>query len=265
MQNRVKFTPYFLIVLSISLLIFVFSKTPLFVPMNSFFHTVFSPIDSFTYNIYSNSFNGFGNSKYNALTDENIALEKKLVDQNKLIADNKALLDQFQTQNPKSTSLIPANVIGAPNFIPGISVPEGLIIDRGEDDGIKIGDAVVYKDNLIGKINKISKNVSEVMLITSSAFSFTVKTLETKSLGIAKGQGGGEIILDNVLLSDNLKKGDVVVTKGDINDKGEGLAPNLVVGKIQSINKNPSDLFQKAEIQTGIDVTRLQKVFVIQN
>lgn len=265
MQKRGKFTPYFLIVLVISLLILIFSKTPLFVPLNSLVSAVFSPIDSFTYSIYSKSLNIFGNSKYQELADQNLSLEKKLVDQSKLIQDNKALLDQFQTQNPRSTSLIPSNVIGAPNFIPGVSVPESLIIDRGEADGIKTEDAVVYKNNLIGKIYKTSKNVSEVMLISNSSFSFTVKTLETNSLGIAKGQGGGEIILDNVLLSDTLKKGDIVVTKGDINGKGEGLVADLIVGKIESVNKNPSDLFQKAEIQTGVDVAKLQKVFVIQN
>jgi len=49
-----------------------------------------------------------------------------------LIEDNKALRDQFQTENPKSTNLIEADIIGAPGFIPGISIPETLVLNRGE-------------------------------------------------------------------------------------------------------------------------------------
>ncbi len=265
MQKRSGFTTFFLIFVIFSVLVLLFSKSPILSPVSSFFQSIFSPFQSLSYGAFSKTLNFVASPKFKVLQDENFTLTKKLVDQNKLIQDNKALMDQFQTQSPRSTRLISANVIGAPGFIPGVSNPESLILDRGEADGIKIGDAVIYKDNLIGKIYKISQYVSSVLPITSSASSFTAKTLSTQSLGIAVGQGGDEVILDNVLLSDTLKKGDIVLTKGDVNSLGQGLIPDLVVGKILSINKNPSDLFQKAEIKTLVDFTKLDKVFVISN
>ena len=265
MQKRTSFTAYFLIFIILSILIFFFSKAPILKPISSFFSSIFSPFESLSYGIFSNAENFMVSTKLKALQDENSTLVKRLVDQSKLSQDNKALMDQFQTQNPKSTSLIPANIIGAPSFIPGVSYPENLIIDRGDTDGIRVGDAVLYKDNLIGKVFKTEKYISSVMLITNASSSFTAKTLSSNTLGVIKGQGGGELILDNVLLSDTLQKGDVVLTKGDINEKNVGFPIDLIVGKIASISKSPSDLFQKAEVKSEVDFAKLDRVFVLPN
>ena len=71
------------------------------------------------------------------------------------------------------------------------------------------------------------------------------------------------MILDNVLLTENLKNGDLVLTKGDVNLNGEGFLPGLIVGKIISVEKSPSALFQKAQVEGLVDVTKLSTVFVI--
>ncbi len=265
MQKRNNFTPYFLIFLVISVLIFIFAKTSFFKPVNSFLQNIFSPVQSLSYGIYSSTVNFTTSSKSKKLEDENTVLRKMLVDQNKLVQDNKALMDQFQAQNPKSTNLVPANVISAPSFIPGVSIPETLILDRGEADGIRVGDGVVYKDNLVGKVIKTTQHISSIMLITSSSISFTAKTMSTQVFGVIKGQGGGALILDNVLLSDSLQKDDLILTKGDVSENGQGLPPDLIVGKITSISKNPSDIFQKAEIQSKVDFIKLNKVFIVTN
>ena len=43
------------------------------------------------------------------------------------------------------------------------------------------------------------------------------------------------------------------------------ILPGLIVGKIASVSKNPSDLFQKAEIQSNIDFTKIETVFIVTN
>jgi rod shape-determining protein MreC len=159
--------------------------------------------------------------------------------------------------------LLPANIVGAPSFIPGISTPETFIIDKGTSDGVKVGDAVVYKNNLLGKISKISDSLSEVTLVTNTSSSFTAKTSSSQALGVIKGQGGGQMILDNVLLSDNLKPSDLVLTNGDTNLSGKGYPPDLVVGKIVSVDKKASSLFQRAEVSSFIDFAKITTVFVI--
>jgi rod shape-determining protein MreC len=264
MQKR-NFISYFLVFFILSLLIVGASKTGLLNPLDSFFKTILSPVQSITYQTFA-KVTGFGqNAEIQSLKAENLILAKQLIDQNKLIGDNKALRDQFQTANPKSPNLLPAEVVGAPGFVPGLSVPEILILNRGTNDGVKNGDAVVYENNLVGKITQVSANLSSVMLLTNPSSQFIAETLETKAQGVVKGQGGSEVILDNVILSDSLKKDDLVVTAGDINLQNNGFPPDLTVGKIISISKNPSDLFQKADIQPLIDFNNFETVFVVVN
>src|SRR5260221_270427 len=111
MQKKTGFTTYFLIFLSLSVLIFFFSKSSFLSPVNSFLSSIFSPFESLSYGIFSKAENFSSSPKFKALMDDNYSLTKKLVDQKRLIEDNKALMDQFQTQNPKSSNLIPASII----------------------------------------------------------------------------------------------------------------------------------------------------------
>lgn len=265
MQKRQSFLYIFLAFLILSLILFFLFKLPIFKPLTSFTQNIFSPIQSLVYNISNSTLGIFSNSKIRQLEAENLNLSKKILDQKKIEADNKALRDQFAVSYPKSTNLVTATVIGSPTFIPGISLPENFILNKGERDGIKIGQAVVYKDNLIGKVVQVSDNVSKISLITNADFSITAQTVESQSVGIAKGQGGGDIIFDNVLLSQSIKKDDFVITKGDIDIKGNGLPPSLIIGKIVSINKNPSDLFQIAKVKSMLDFTKLKIVYIVKN
>lgn len=264
MHKRSNFFAYFFVFLFLSLLLFFLSKFSFFKPINSFAGSVFAPVQSLTYGLFSGLTNIGSSSEIKLLQDENRNLLKKIADLKKIEADNKALRDQFQTVNIRSTSLVSAQVIGAPGFLPGISIPEAIILNRGENDGVKVGYAVIYKDNLIGRVIKTSKYLSSVLLITNSSSSFLANSLETNAQGIVKGRGGG-IIFDNVLLSESLKKDDFILTKGDVSQKGEGFPPGLIVGKITSVSKNASDLFQKADLKTLVDLTKLSNVFIIIN
>jgi rod shape-determining protein MreC len=263
MPKKHNFFSYFLALFFLSIVIFAASKIGLLKPFDSLAKGIVSPVQALTYGIYSRITNLGTSSEVKDLKNQNIQLTQKLINQNKLIEDNKALRDQFQVQNPKSSGLLEADVVAAPGFIPGISMPEILILDRGENDGIKAGQAVVYQDNLVGSVLKTSKYLSSVLLVTNFSSSFTAKTSQTDALGVAKGQGGGGVFLDNVVLSDTLQKGDLVLTKGDYNNQGVGVPPDLVIGQIDSVSKFPSDLFQEGKLKSKLDFTRLSKVFVI--
>ncbi|PIP75048.1 MAG: hypothetical protein CO135_00835 [Candidatus Levybacteria bacterium CG_4_9_14_3_um_filter_35_16] len=261
MQNRGKYSIIFFILLLISLLLFGLSRIGIL--KFNFISGILSPVQKEIHNSFIQLSRLGINSETELLREENRALTKKIVDQQKLMAQNKALLDQFQQVNPKSSSLLQADVIGSPGFVPGISIPEFLIINRGFSDGVKEGNAVVLKNNLVGKIIKTLQGTSLVYPIGNNLLSFAAKVdADKKAVGIIKGQGGGEMILDNVLLSETLKVGEVILTNGDIDQEEKGFPPDLIVGKIISVDKNPSALFQKADIVSFIDLSKLSTVFV---
>lgn len=229
----------------------------------SFLEKPTSAIQSLSYNLFQKLPFISEDLKTKDLREENLDLLSRVEDFEKLKRENAALSDQFQTSYPPSYKLLKADVIGAPGFIPGVSLPTSLILNKGSKDNVQVGNAIIIKDNLAGIIKDASVNLSKVNLINNLSSSFTAKT-ENGAVGIVKG-GGGNLILGNVLLSENIREGELVLTKGDIDFNGIGIPQDLVVGKVVSVEKNPSDLFQKAKIESFVDFARLSTVFVYIN
>lgn len=206
-------------------------------------------------NFYSLFTKNSQSSVISKIQKQNLDLVKKLKDYNLLKGENNALKDQFQNSFSKTLNLSPATIIGFPS--------ENYVINKGERDGVRAGQAVIINDMVIGKIVKTSSTISLVNLISNASFSTTAKDLETSALGVVKGLGNGELLLDNVLLSEKLNLQDIVVTKGDMNMENIGMPADLMLGKIVSIDKKPSALFQTAKIKSLVDFTRLSTVFVV--
>jgi rod shape-determining protein MreC len=172
------------------------------------------------------------------------------------------LRDQFETTQISAPDLLPAQIIGSPKSLP-TEIPTTFVLDKGSRDGVKLGQTVVYKNNLVGKIVAVSQKLSTMIVVSNSSFVTAGKTAKSEAIGVIKGKGGDDITLDTVLLSEDLKTSDVVVTKGDINNKGEGVPPNLIVGKITSVDKKPSALFQSASVKSLLSFSKLSTVFIM--
>lgn len=262
MKRQSNFLSIFIALVVLTFIFYFLSKTPVFNFSSSVLSFVFSPIQSSARNATLGVFGISFDSSKKELKEENAELIKKIVNLEKLKAQNNSLMDQFQTTSSKNEDLIPADVIGAPGFVPGVSSPEFLIIDKGKVDKVTTGDTVIFKNNVIGKVVKVTDRLSKIELISNMDSSFTVKIGDGGVLGVVKGLGEGNVLVDNILLSENLKKGDLVITGANVEEEGSGFPPGFVVGKINSIEKIPSALFQKAEVSPLIDFSRLSTVFI---
>lgn len=251
MQKKKNFLPTFLILLALTLFLVFLSSTGILRGLRSFFERGTVPLQKMVFGVVTNHEDTPDLAK---LRGENIKLTSELVKQKELLKENQALRDQFATQKPAPKKLLPANVVG--------QKIDKIIIDKGIDEGVEKGDIVVFKDNLIGKISKSSARISVVDLPISKNIFLTAKIQNSSTQGVVKGVESG-IILDNVVLSDKLGMGELVVTKGDIDDTGKGFPPDLIIGKIASVNKKASNLFQTAEIESLIDFSKIEMVFVI--
>ncbi|HVZ58326.1 MAG TPA: rod shape-determining protein MreC [Patescibacteria group bacterium] len=203
------------------------------------------------------------NSPVQKLQQENSQLRTQLAHYQQQDKEIQALRDQFNTQSPPPSTLLPAQVVGLRSFIPGVSLPEQLIIDKGLKEGLRVGSIIVYKNELVGRVSRSTDHLSLVDLSYKKGFSMTAETSSSHALGISKGQGQGAILFDNVVLSETLAGGDVVVTKGSQELDGTGAPPGLVIGKIISIDKKASNLFQTAKVQPLFDSRTLTTVFVL--
>lgn len=181
------------------------------------------------------------------LLSENARIRKDL-------AETQSLLSQEKHLDPQTYNLLASRPIGLSRY---------LKIDKGSEAGVKIGEAVVFNENLIGRIVAVSDNASNVALLMDpdskvAAFS---QGAEGRAKGILLGQFGTDIIFDKILHEEKINIGDLVYSEGT-----EGYLPRgLVLGKVTQIMDQQNELFKKAKIQNIFDIRDLDLVFVIQD
>ena len=253
MRKKERFFFIFFSLLFLAIIIVALSLGGLLKVPSSILDKLAAPIGIKVYSIFQNLPFVSESEEETKLKDKNLDLLVDFSEIQKLKEENAALKDQFQTTKPKSYDLLPAKIVGH---------AFGFVVDKGERDAIKEGQTVVFKNNLVGIIGKVSSHLSKVELVFDSSSSFTAKTMIKGVSGIVKGDGR-KITIDNVLASDKIEVGEIVVTKGDMNLEGIGYPPDLIVGKITSIDKNPSSLFQKARLQSFVDFNNLDMVFIL--
>jgi rod shape-determining protein MreC len=259
MKRRGSFWPVFLVIVFLSILISALFVSGNLKLLSSFLEKGVSGVQSVSFGVFQRLPFMSESAKVKKLEETNLDLLSQIVSVEKLKKENAALSDQFQTSYPQSMQLLKADIIGAPDFIPGVSVPDVFILNKGAKDNVRQGCAVIIKDNLVGVISNVSDNLSKVNLVNNSSVSFTAKT-QNGAVGVIKNAGA--LTLDNILLSEDIRMGELVLTKGDIDNDGVGIPQDLVVGKIISVEKNPSSLFQRAKVESFVNFGNLLTVFV---
>ena len=251
MQKRKGFFITFISLSAISIFLLILSSLGLTKSISGVFENITVPIQKFTFEKFHKKDETI---EIIRLKQENQKLMSQLVNYEEFKKENEALRLQFKNTDRPAKKIIPAAIIGASL--------NTLTIDKGSADSVQNDEVVVLGENLIGRIAKVSEHISLVEKLNSNNFSTTAKTLKTAATGVAKGDGSN-IFLDSVILSEKLERGDTVLTKGDIDGSSKGYPPNLIIGKIESIDKKASNLFQSAGIKSMVDFDKLETVFVI--
>lgn len=119
-----------------------------------------------------------------------------------------------------------------------------LTIDKGKDDDIKKNMVVVNSEGMIGIISKVSKNSSEVKLITTNdinaKISVSIRINEVDNYGILNGYNSKDNLIKIAQLDKNIpvKEGDIVTTSG----LGEYIPRGIYIGKVKKIESDKYNL-----------------------
>lgn len=168
------------------------------------------------------------------------------------LAELEALLSQNEFLGPKTYNLVAARPVGLSRY---------LKIDKGEDSGIKVGQAVVFKDNFVGRIIATSPKSANIQILQDpdskvAAFS---QGIEGRAKGVLIGQFGTDLILDKILHEEKISEGDLVYSEGT-----EGFLPRgLILGKVVQIRQLADEVFKQAKVEPIFDIRDLELVFVI--
>jgi len=158
-------------------------------------------------------------------------------------------------------NLVSANVMGFQ------ALSDVILIDKGSDSGISKDMPVINQQKvLFGKVAKVFKNYSEVLLISNKDSVINIKVQQNDNSeniinGAVKGRGALGIYLDMVPIGEKLDNGDVLMTSAL-----EGIFPkDLLVGKITKVKTDDQKPFLQAELEPFFNIKNTETLFVITN
>ncbi len=167
-----------------------------------------------------------------------------------------AALVDFSRSNPESTYRAAAVIGQDPSpFL------HYVVINRGSNDGIRRGMAVVNNQGLIGRVDAAIADAARVQLITDPASSINVRLQNADTDAVLNGSVTGDVNLDMISQDVTVEPGDLILTSG----LGGGFPPDLIIGQVVSTRSVDVELFQQATVQSAVDFSRLEIVLVITN
>jgi len=135
-----------------------------------------------------------------------------------------------------------------------------IIIDKGTEDGVFVGMPVESARGLVGQVYRATDHASMVILLTDNISSIPARLGTSRATGIVRGGGlGGALTMDWIDLEAQLVIGETVLTSG----LGGKFPEDMVIGRVTAIERQESDLFQRAIIQPAVDFGSLEMIFVI--
>lgn len=262
MKKRMKILSAVLLVLLI-IFVSVFLRS-LF---KNFFHNTFAPIEKYFWQKgqkTGSSLYGFFHYKTitkenDVLLQDNSVLLQKINELREIAKENELLRQALDLKKREGFDLVLSQVLSK-EF--GGDV---ILIDKGQTDGI-VKDMPVIAANgvVVGKVQTVFSDFSEVLLITAKNFAFDVKVqLDDlkETVALAKGRGGLKLSLDFADKQQKINQGNPVFTVALAGNFPQG----LLVGTMETVQKNPAELFQTGTIKPYFPDFLSKGVLVIKN
>jgi rod shape-determining protein MreC len=132
-------------------------------------------------------------------------------------------------------------------------------ISRGEGDGVRRGMSVVTPDGIVGQVVRSTGGYADVALVTDPQSRVAVRVQRSRARGTAVGSGDGPLRLENLLRTEDVEEGDLIITSGT-----DGVyPPGLVVGRVTNLEKKEHGMFRRADILPAVDTTKLEEILVV--
>jgi rod shape-determining protein MreC len=196
--------------------------------------------------------------------EENDALKKALdksfeknVRYREITLSNSRLRSLLNFEKTMADPVLSAEVIGkdpSPWF-------KTVLIDKGKDDGVERGMAVVVPKGIAGQITEVSSHYSKVLLIIDPNSAVDALVQSDRARGIIKGDAAGELSFKYVLRKHDIAIGELVVSSGL-----DGVFPKgLAVGQVSDVFKPKAGIFQGVTVTPYVDFEKLEEVLVVLN
>lgn len=230
--------------------------------------TVFSPCHYIAQKISNSLDITFGNLKGNVAYEKKIAslndeindLHSKLVDYENLKNQNELYKDflELKEDNP-DYKFVEASVIARDSA----DIYKSFSISKGSLSGVNEGNAVLYKKNIVGVIDKVYPDYSVVKTVLDARFNISAYEIISGEIsyvtGNAKLAREGKCKMANLRSSTDIAYGSIICTAG----VGGMVPKGLIIGTVSEVAEEPTDISSYAAVVPETDIEEITACFVL--
>jgi rod shape-determining protein MreC len=191
-------------------------------------------------------------SENSELVIENAKLEAELQSCEEVKKENEALKKQTNIEGQGDFELEMARILG----IDRQGEAQHIIVDKGVQDNVSKGDAVILGKILVGEVRDVFDHTARVRLISNQNSNIAVISQETRAKGLLHGTLEG-LIMEEILENAEIEKGNTVLVWSDEFPKG------LVVGNVSEVKVMPTSSTKKAIVKPSINFEDLKYIFIL--
>ena len=198
-----------------------------------------------------------------SLIEENASLERRVLELSQisqqylaLKAENERLRALLGSRSRLPAEVLIAEIIGV---VPAPGTHQ-VILDKGTEAGVRLGDAVIDAEGLFGQVVAANRFTSQVLLIVDANHAVPVQVNRNGVRSIAGGTGQlDQLQLENVSVTADIREGDLMETSG----LGGRFPPGFPVGYVDAVVIEPTAAFAAVTVRPLARLDRSRHVLVV--
>jgi len=143
-------------------------------------------------------------------------------------------------------------------------------IDAGTVDGLTVGMPVVGSAQgagaLAGTVVSVGSDTATVRLLVDTRTSVVALDQQSRALGLVQGQLGGQLVMVQVAVTEQVAVGDTIVTAGLALEPAVARSPypkGLLIGHVLAVEPDTNALTQTAFIRAALDFDGIERLLVV--
>src|SRR5579863_7293109 len=137
---------------------------------------------------------------------------------------------------------------------------ERVLVDKGAQDGVYVGQAVLDAGGVFGQVARVGQLTAEVILISDATHAIPVQINRNGLRTIAVGTGDmGRIKLPYLSTSADVVSGDLLVTSG----LGGGFPAGYPVGTVAEVKRDPAQSLADVDVKPAAALDRSRELMFV--
>ncbi|WP_114654137.1 rod shape-determining protein MreC [Polynucleobacter necessarius] len=157
-----------------------------------------------------------------------------------LVVENQNLRQLMGLQKQVPFKTLPVEIL----FNPPNPISQRIVINRGSNDGLKLGNPIANDSGILGQVVRLYDNSAEVSLLEDRDFAVPVQVARNGLRAAVFGAGrGNPLKLRYLPVASDLEVGDVLITSGIDGVYPPGFAVAVISRIERNADKNSSNVF----------------------